>query len=279
MPQAQSPTTRKRRLGGELRRLRNAAGVTAETAAAELDCSLAKIRHLEGGRNAPGKSDLRALLDLYGADEEIRGVLEAIRKEAAKPGWWSTMRLPKWLASYVGAETDAHTVSTFQLELVPGLLQIESYIRSLYSVADGADVDRHISTRARRQERLRATENPLQLNVVISEAVLHRIAAAEYAKEQFRHLIDMSGLPNVTLRVLPFSAGLHTSMAGGFVLLDFDPDVALPACYFEYVGGGQLVDIDDVVKRMAAKFAELQQMAMSEEDSIALIAEWQGGSA
>src|SRR5689334_12113194 len=97
MPQPPSPTMRKRRLGDELRKLREASGVQAEQAAAELDCSVGKIRHIEGGRNAPSKSDLTVLCNLYGASAEVHAVLEEIRKSAAKPGWWSTYRLPKWL--------------------------------------------------------------------------------------------------------------------------------------------------------------------------------------
>lgn len=274
MPQVPSPTTRKRRLGAELRRLRDGSGVAAEAAAQELDCSVAKIRHVEGGRNAPSKSDLKVLVELYGGDAETLGALESIRKEASRPGWWSTMRLPKWLQSYVGAETDAHTVNACQLELVLGLLQIPAYARAMHEFAGLSDFDRRLAALAKRQERLTAEDNPLRLNAVISEGALRRLASEDFAKAQYRHLLTMSERSNVSLRVLPFSAGLHPSMSGGFVLLDFEPDISLPACYFEYMAGGQLVDDPALVQGMSTKFAELQRTAMSEQDSYHFIAEW-----
>src|SRR5690349_2968952 len=142
---------RKRRLGDELRQLREVSGVSAEAAAVELDCNVSKIRHIEGGRNAPSKSDLTVLCNLYGASSEIRAVLEDIRQDARQRGWWSTYRLPKWLNAYVGAESDAHTVSTFGLELIPGLLQTEAYARTLQEIGGVVDPEKIVAARAKRQ--------------------------------------------------------------------------------------------------------------------------------
>jgi transcriptional regulator with XRE-family HTH domain len=265
---------RKRRLGEELRKLREACGVAAEQAAAELDCSVAKIRHIEVGRNAPSKPDLTVLCDLYGASSDVHAVLEEIRKSASKPGWWSTYRLPKWLQTYVGAEADAHTVSNFELELIPGLLQTEAYARALHELVGATDIGRKVAARARRQESLTADDDPLMLHAVISEAALRRLNGADFGKEQFRHLIAMAGRPNIHLHVLPFSAGLHVSLSGGFVLLDFDPDISMPAGYLEYAAGGQLVDDPVVVDTLRQRFATLQEQAMSEHDSVDFIREW-----
>jgi transcriptional regulator with XRE-family HTH domain len=264
---------RKRRLGDELRKLRETSDVAAEQAAAELDCSVAKIRHIEGGRNAPSKSDLTVLCKLYGASDDVHAVLEEIRKSASKPGWWSTYRLPKWLQTYVGAEADAHTVSNFELELIPGLLQTEAYARALHELVGATDIGRKVAARAKRQERL-TTDDPLTLHAVISEAALRRLNGADFGKEQFRHLIAMAERPNIHLQVLPFSAGLHVSLSGGFVLLEFDPEVSLPAGYLEYAAGGQLVDDPVVVRTLTERFATLQEHAMSEHDSVDFIREW-----
>jgi len=265
---------RRRRLGGELRRLREAAGIDVEAAAAELDCSVGKIRHIENGRNAPRKPELTALVNLYGIAEDQHVVFEEIRREAARPGWWSQARLPTWLQTYVGAETDAHTVSTFTLELIPGLLQIEPYARTVHEIEGLVDIDRKVAARVRRQQRLVADEYPLTLNAVISEATLHRVANAPFAKDQFRHLLTMGQRANITVRILPFSAGLHVSLNGGFILLEFDPEVSLTAAYVEYAVGGDLVDDQVVVARMAEKFATLRELAMSEEESAHFIREW-----
>jgi transcriptional regulator with XRE-family HTH domain len=274
MPQPPSPTMRKRRLGEELRKLREASGVAAEQAAAELDCSVAKIRHIEGGRNAPSKSDLTVLCNLYGAGADVHAVLEEIRKSASKPGWWSTYRLPKWLQTYVGAEADAHTVSNFELELIPGLLQTEAYARALHELVGASDIGRKVAARGKRQERLTAEDDPLTLHAIISEAALRRLNGAEFGKQQFRHLITMAERPNIHLQVLPFSVGLHVSLSGGFVLLDFDPEVSMPAGYLEYAAGGQLVDDPVVVGTLRERFATLREQAMSERDSVDFIREW-----
>jgi len=265
---------RRRRLGDELRRRREAANVTVEAAAEELDCSVGKIRHIESGRNAPKKPELTSLASLYGMDEETHAVLEEIRREASKPGWWSIARLPPSLQTYVGAEADALSVRTFHVELVPGLLQVERYARAVNELEGVANIDRQVEVRRRRQERLSDDEQPLVLHAVISEAVLRRVASADYAKEQFRHLLAMAERPNVTIQVLPFSAGLHVSLNGGFVLLDFEPDVSLPCAYLEYAAGGDFVDDQVMVARMAAKFDSLHEMAMSEEQSVRFIREW-----
>jgi hypothetical protein len=256
-----------------LRKLRDASGVTAEQAAAELDCSVARIRHFETGRNIPRKPELAVLVQLYNASAEVGAVLEEIRRGGAKPGWWSTYRLPKWLQSYVGAETDAHTVRNFELELIPGLLQTEAYARAVHEQAGATDIDRKITARAKRQERL-TSDDPLTLHAIISEAALRRTASTDFAKEQFRHLVAMTKRPNVTIRVLPFSSGIHGSLSGGFVLLDFDPEISMPTGYLEYAAGGQLVDDPDVVRTLSERFATLSNQAMPETDSANYIGEW-----
>lgn len=265
---------RKRRLGDELRKLREAAGVKVETAALELDCSVAKVRHLENGRNAPKKTELMALASLYGANEDTLNALEGIRREAARPGWWSTARLPSYMQTYVGAETDASQVRVFALELIPGLLQVEEYTYDLNQLGGISDIDRVVKVRTRRQQRLVDEEEPLALHAVFSEAALRRLANAPYAKTQLRHLLAMAERDNVTIQILPFSAGLHVSMAGGFVLLDFDHDVSLPAAYFDNAVAGDFVDDQKIVARIADKFAALEELAMEPDESVRFIREW-----
>jgi|tagenome__1003787_1003787.scaffolds.fasta_scaffold20818238_2 transcriptional regulator with XRE-family HTH domain len=257
---------KKRRLGEELRRLRETSGVPAEQAAAELDCTVGKIRHIEGGRNAPSKSDLTVLCGLYGASKGVHAVLESIRKGASQRGWWSTYKLPNWLHLYVGAESDAHTVRTIQLELIPGLLQTEAYARAMHDLAGVANADKLVEARLKRQERLLSRE-PLTLQAVISEAAIRRAAVEDFAAEQFRHLLAMARRPNVSLRILPFSTGLHMSVTSGFVLLDFHPEVGAPSAYLEHANAGQLVDDATVVRHMTDVFAAVRAQALSEKES------------
>lgn len=265
---------RKRRLGDELRKLREAADVSVEAAAVALDCSPGKVRHIENGRNAPKMLELAALVSLYGGGPDRLEALESIRREATRPGWWSTARLPTYMQTYVGAETDASSVRVFALELIPGLLQVQEYTYGLNQLGGVQDIDRIVAVRTRRQQRLVDEEDPLNLHAVFSEAALRRLASASYAKAQLRHLVSMAELDNITIQILPFSSGIHVSMSGGFVLLDFDEDVSLPAAYFENVVAGEFVDDQVVVARIEQKFTALRELAMEPDKSVRFIKEW-----
>ncbi|MGH3794812.1 MAG: helix-turn-helix domain-containing protein [Pseudonocardiaceae bacterium] len=271
------PTLRKRQLGMDLRRLRDAAGLTREDAAAEIACSPTKITHLESGRNSPRKAELKVLLQLYGAGAEEHIAWEELRLEASERGWWSTAKLPEWLAAYVGLEDDATSLQAVALELVPGLLQTEDYAREIHRVAVDTvaqdQADRWVAARMRRQHRLTGSQ-PLRFSAVVSEAALRRCAGhPAVASGQLKHLIKQADLPNVDLHVLPFSAGLHPSMVGTISLLSF-PGEALPdAAYQEYAVGGHVIDDQVIVARLNRLFAALRDQALGAEESVAMISE------
>lgn len=269
---------RKRRLGEELRKLRIAADISTSEVAAELGCSEAKIRHVEGGRNAPSKADLTVMMGLYGVPNDVHAALEEMRREAGQRGWWAQYRLPSWLQNYVGVEADAHRVRAFALELVPGLAQTPEYARAVHvlgaHMTQPAEVDRWVNARMKRQARLTAADNPLELHAVISEAALARFRGTEFAADQYRHLVTLGARDNVTMQVLPFSTKLHPSMSGSFVTLAFDEGVSEPIAYLEYALGGTLVDDLPAVARLDAMFDRLSEAALSAEDSARYIAEW-----
>lgn len=268
----------KRRLGDQLRVLRVKAGVTVSQTAAELGCGEGKVRHMENGRNVPSKPDLTVMIALYGAAATEHETLEELRKAASSRGWWSAYRLPSWLHNYVGLEADATLIRNFEVELIPGLLQIPEYAREVHELGGpkilaSDDVERKVAARLKRQELL-AGDDAVTHHAVISEAALHRLKETEYAEAQYRHLIDMAERPNITIVVLPFSKRLHLSMAGGFILLDFPPNVSPPVAYYDHATGGQLVHDTEDVKRMSEVYAELTALSMSADDTVAFIAEW-----
>jgi transcriptional regulator with XRE-family HTH domain len=272
------PTMRRKRLGAQLRELRVAAGIDPAQAAAELECSEAKIRHMENGRNAPGKLELSALLTLYRAGPEVFGVLDEVRREGTKRGWWSTYRLPAWFKNYVGFEADAIGLRTFELELIPGLLQTDAYARRIVSLApeqlSSTEADRRITARLERQQRLTNEDHPLKLDAVISEAALHRVVQdGPIAGEQLRHLQAVADREAVSVRVLPLSTGLHAS-SGSFVILDFDADVSLPIGYIDHACGGNLVDDQEAVGKLDVLFQTLKSQAMSDRDSMRLVEQY-----
>lgn len=267
---------RRKQLGAELRRLREAAELRMEDAATALDCARSRISHIETGRNAVRKPDLEVLLRLYGATDRLEA-LEELRREGTKRGWWSVYRLPEWLQAYIGFEADAVELRALELELIPGLLQTESYARAVHiaghHMTPSEDVERRVGARMQRQARLTAP-NPLTLSVVISEAALRRaLALGPIGVEQLDHLTASAKLPNVNLHVLPFDVGVHRSMSGSFTLLSFAPGVSPDIAYQDHAVGGHLVDDQDVVGLLGGLYDELRDQALVADESLTFISE------
>jgi transcriptional regulator with XRE-family HTH domain len=260
--------------------LREAAGVSRVTASDEIGSSLARYGHFESGRNAPSKSDLVVLCQLYGVDKVTLAALEDLRKEASKRGWWSTYGLPEWLAAYIGLETDATSLRCLDLELIPGLLQTEQYMRRLLALGARAsakestkDLDRRVAARLKRQDRLSGTENGLQLAAVVSESALERCARDEtVAADQLQQLLVRAEWPNVELRVLPFNRGIHVG-TGPFSLLSFPNQLLPDAAYQEYAVGGHVIEAQPVVAQLARLFDELRSQSLAADESLALVAQ------
>ncbi len=270
------PTISRLLLGKEIRQLREAAGVSREQAAAALKCSKARIDHLEVGRNALGYAELVMLLrDHYGAEHKI-DELEVLRERASKRGWWSTAGLSDWLARYVGLESDAVSIRSFELDLIPGLLQTEGYARASYSLDDRwpkKDIDRRVAARMRRQERLSGAD-PLQVTAVVSQGALERCARQpSVAQAQLRQLIDRAQWPNIELRVLPFDKGLHVAMAASFQLLSFPQGLLGDVAYQEYVVGGDVIEDATVVSQLDRLFGKLRDQALGPDESLTKITE------
>jgi transcriptional regulator with XRE-family HTH domain len=269
----------KRQLGDALRNLRVAADVTVAEVAGELGSSEAKVRHLENGRNVPSKPDLTVMIGLYRASAARHEELEDLRQAASSRGWWSSYRLPTWFQTYVGLEADAASIREFELEMLPGLLQTEAYARVIHTIGprefSTAEIDRLIEVRLRRQELITGVA-AVTFHAVVSEAAFHRLrgTGSDITVEQCRHLITMAERPNVTIQVLPFSAGLHTSMAGDFLLLTFPRNASKPIAYFEYAFGGQLQNDRRVVDQMSGVHEKLAAISLDAADSIDFIARW-----
>lgn len=276
------PTIRRVQLGIELRRLREAANMSRPEAAEAIKTSKSRIAAIELGRNVVSYSELIVLVrDHYKAPERL-ATLEQIREEASKRGWWSTFGLPEWLAGYVGLEDGASRLRCVELELIPGLLQTEQYMRRLYTLPgarlSARELERRIGARLKRQERL-TSANPLQLNAVISEGALVRCARDEsVAGGQLAQLLDRAALPNVELRVLPFDLGLHVGVSGPFSLLSFPDQLLGDAVYQEYAVGGDIIDSETVVSQMDTVFSELRGQSLGSDESLTMIAQLAEGT-
>jgi transcriptional regulator with XRE-family HTH domain len=226
------PTVQRLVLGGHLRRLREEAGMTTERAAASIRGSHSKISRMEHGRVGFKERDIADLLTLYGVGPgEEREALLRLAREASTPGWWQGYAdiLPHWVEPYFGLEAAASFIREYELQFVPGLLQIEDYARAvirLGNLPSAEEVDRRAKARISRQQILER-ENPPKLWAVLDEGALRRtICGPDVMRAQLRHLIRMCDHPAITLQILPFSAGPHRAMGGPFTILRYsEPDL------------------------------------------------------
>lgn len=271
------PTVKARQLGQALAQLREAAGVTQKAAAAHIECSQAKIAQVEAGRNPIRRPELIVLCQYYKVDQVVIDQLDALRLDAAQPGWWSTYGLPEWLANFVGLEHDAVRVRTLELELIPGLLQTEDYARELFELRGlpTEETESRVAIRMRRQTRLTAATNPLALSAVVSQSALQRCVAqpSEMITDQLRHLHRQAQQPTVELRVLPFECGRHPGMSGAFALLTF-PNKMLPElAWQEQAMGGHVIDDKAAVTHLGMLHDRVREQALGCDDSLSLLAD------
>jgi len=231
-PRAAGPTVQRLMLGGHLRRLREEAGMTTERAAASIRGSHSKISRMEHGRVGFKERDIADLLTLYGVGEGAeREALLKLAKEANTPGWWQGYAdiLPHWVEPYFGLEAAASFIREYELQFVPGLLQIEEYARAvirLGNLPSEDEVDRRTKARMSRQEILHREDSPTVWAVLDEGALRRVIGGRKVMRTQLLHLIDMCDHPAVTLQILPFSAGAHRAMGGPFTILRYtEPDL------------------------------------------------------
>jgi transcriptional regulator with XRE-family HTH domain len=273
-----SPTVRRKRLGIELRRLREQAGLTCEEVGHRLDCSGTRISRIETGRISIRPGDVRELLEIYGVTGTGADLLVQLAREARQKGWWHTYgrALPAWFEAYVGLEAAAARFRDFQSMVIPGLLQTEDYARAVLRAAPSPgsadEIDRQVALRMERQNIL-AQPNPPDLWLVLAESVVRvKVGGPAVTRSQLRLLIDVAGRSNVTLQVLPFTTAAHVQPISPFTILDF-PDAADPTVvYTEHLTGGLFLEAEEEVSRYTVVFDHLRAEALGTAASIDLIA-------
>jgi transcriptional regulator with XRE-family HTH domain len=220
-------------LGSQLRRLREAAGITPDQAGYEIRGSRSKISRMENGRVSFKDRDIADLLTLYGVTDEAhrQGTLDLARRANA-PDWWAKYSdiMPDWFEMYLGLEAAASVIRTFELQFVNGLFQTEEYARAVtmlgHKSAPPSEIDRRVSLRMRRQELLRIASPPRVWSVMDEAALRRPVGGREVMRTQLRHLAKSGELPHVTLQVVPFGHGGHAAASGSFTILRFDePDL------------------------------------------------------
>lgn len=279
-----SPTIPRWQLGKELQRLRDATGASYLDIATLLGCSESKIRKIESGDVGIARLELLAMLDRYGVTEETqRDSLMALAQLGKQRGWWSSGgQLPYPYAAYIGLETAASISRTFELAAIPGLCQTEAYARAVNKATDpgmsAAELDRQVKVRMTRQNRL-TDDDPLQLWAIIDEsAILREVGSRAVMRDQLRHLVDLSRLPNVTIQVLPLSHGEHPGTLGPFIILEFPPEVRSPVVFTEGLTGSACLDSAEHVARCNVLYNHLTAAALSEKESLKLITKAAGSN-
>src|SRR5581483_7562010 len=217
-PDGGGPTVLRILLGAQLRRLREARGMTLGEAGEVIRASHSKISRLETGRVSFKDRDIADLLTFYGVtDEEEREALRTLARRANAPGWWHDYSdvVTGWFEAYVGLEEVATQVRAYQVQFVPGLLQTEDYARAVTMLRHSADppkeIEMRIGLRMARQQILTRPEPP-NLWVVLDEAVLRRpIGSRAVMRAQLKHMLELSERQNVTIQLIPFNAGGHAA--------------------------------------------------------------------
>ena len=274
LPEAPSPTVRRRELGALLRALRNEKGLTVEQVAERLLCSPSKVSRMETGHSAPSLRDIRDLLEIYGVtSEEERERLKQLAREGKRTGWWQGYDLD-YFATYVGLEAEAVRIKYYQSTIVPGLMQTPEYARAMHEVGIPKIAPERIAelieVRLTRQ-RLLVQDPPVHLDVVVDEAVLHRaVGGPTVMRAQLDRLIAMSNQPNVTMQVIAYSVGAHPAMDSTFNILEFPGSVA-SVVYVEGLVGWIYVERPQDISRYQQVFDYLRTVALSPQESIKLL--------
>jgi transcriptional regulator with XRE-family HTH domain len=244
----------RRRLAGELRKLREVKLLSRDDVADMLGWSMSKVYKIEAALVGAKPRDVADLLDLYGVDDLADRERMVDRARAANElGWWRKYRdvISAQYSEYIGLETEAYQVETYQPQLIPGLFQTEAYARELaigaYPDEPAEQFERQVAVRLARQARLFESE-PLRVWAVINEEVLtHIVGDLHVMREQVAWLLRLIELPNVNLQFLHRNAGAHPGVTGSFSLLSFDDpadgDVVYVGCQ---AGELYLEDADDV---------------------------------
>ncbi|MBO0840251.1 MAG: helix-turn-helix domain-containing protein [Sciscionella sp.] len=260
-------------LGGQLRRLREASGISRDQAGYSIRGSGSKISRIELGRVGFKERDIADLLTLYGvSDPAERQTFLDMVKQSNQPGWWHRYSdvLPGWFTDYVGLEESTSRIQTYEVQFVPGLLQTERYARAVTTrglpEATAEEIDRRVVLRMQRQKLLTSSGGP-KLWAVLDESVLRRpIGGTDVLREQIKHLLEVTALKNVSLQIVPFEFG-GSAAESAFSILRFAEPELPDIVYLEHLCGALYLDKPDEVEMYSKAAHRLAVEARTPEAS------------
>lgn len=282
--QTTGSTVPRRQLGRYLRDLRSSQRLTVRTAAQKLEWSEAKIWRIETGQVSLRSLDVEAMCRIYGATPQLTEALMGLAKETKARGWWHAYGdvIPEGFDVYIGLEEAASSFSWYESELIPGLLQTERYAHTLIQAdnrdVDDDEIDQRVHLRLTRQTLLTRVTAPPDLHIVLNESIIRRpVGGTQVMAEQLNRLVAASDLPTVSLKIIPFSAGLHHGiMSGPFVILRFPlngdgKETEPPTVYVDGFTGALYLDKPSEIERYTKAFTDIWDTALDVAPSRDLI--------
>ncbi|MBN6037877.1 helix-turn-helix transcriptional regulator [Amycolatopsis sp. 195334CR] len=262
-----------------LRQERDSKGYTQRDVAEALDWSPSKLIRIEKGTVGISVTDLKALLLHYDITERERvDQLVDMVKAGKKPAWWHQYRdvYPQRFISLIGLESSAIRLQQFQGLIVPGTLQTPDYAAAImraYGTPE-ANVERGVEVRMRRRDELLRSGGP-ELSYIIDEsALLRQVGGPEVMLGQVRQLVELSAYKQMHIRVMPFTAGPSSAMVSSFMVLELSEEQDDYAMLLETPDGDQLIEEPtEQTARYSKFFTELQDKALSEEDTLVFLDE------
>src|SRR3954451_13630948 len=276
----QGPTVPRMLVGIQLHRFREAAGITPDQAAYEIRASRSKISRMENGLVRFKERDVTDLLTLYGiTDEKTRSGLVTLTRQANTPGWWSKYGdiMADWFEAYLGLETAASVIRTFELQFVHGLFQTEDYARAVtllgHTAAPDDEIDRRVSLRLKRQDLL-ASPNPPQGWSGLDEGGLRRpVGGPKVMRAQLNHLAELARLRHGPLQVVPVRRGGHAAAGGSFTVLRFSEQEVPDVVYLEQLTSALYLDKRDDVDHYMEVMNHLSTEALTPAQTVKFITE------
>jgi hypothetical protein len=267
-------------LGIQLRRWREIADVTPEQAGYEIRASRSKISRMENGRVRIKERDVTDLLTLYGiTNEAIRAGMVALVRQASAPGWWSKYDdiTADWFEVYLGLETAASVIRSFELQFVHGLFQTEDYARAVtllgHMTASAEEIDRRVGLRLKRQDLLTGPEPP-QVWSILDEGALRRpVGGGAVMRAQLERLLEVAELRHVTVQVVPFGRGGHAAAGGAFTVLRFGAPEVPDVVYIEQLTSALYLDKREDVDHYLEVMNNLSTDALTPVQSAHFLAE------
>jgi transcriptional regulator with XRE-family HTH domain len=251
-------------------------GLTQEQVAQAMEWSLSKMNRIEKAKTGISANDLKALLPLYGiTDQDRTEELLSLARASRQTPWWRGYAdvAPSTVLELIDYENAATAISQFEPMFVPGILQTEEYALAVLRAAygEGSPAERLVALRTRRRDLL-TSEGAPRFSFVLDESVIHRLVGNPATmRSQLMHLVNLAELPNVTIRLVPFTAGLHPGMRGPFKVIEFDDEPDEDIAFLEGPRGDFISDDPDEARHYLEAFGRVTELALEPAESVSLL--------